>query len=161
MKPLLLLSLLILPFCLLAQQQPVLKIKGSVKTELTLSAADLQRMPRATATIKEHDGKDYTFSGVPVQAVLEAAGAPVGKQLNKTTLNTCLLIRCADGYQVAYSLAELDSSFTNNVAIIADQVNGQPLPGNRGPFRFIMPGEKKLARSAFKLEELIVVSIKE
>lgn len=155
-----LIGLLLIPTFLFAQQS-VLKIRGEVQTPLSLTLSDFSKLPHTTASIKDHDGKEQAYSGVSLQTILTAAGATVGKLLNKEHVNKCLLIICADGYKVAYSLAELDSTFTNKVAIIADQVGGKPLPENRGPFRFIMPGEKKLARSAYKVEELVVVTLKE
>lgn len=37
----------------------------------------------------------------------------MGKELRGENLSKYLLVKCADDYEVLFSLAELDSSFTN------------------------------------------------
>ncbi|HXO78143.1 MAG TPA: hypothetical protein VN824_22970, partial [Puia sp.] len=64
-------------------------------------------------------------------------------------------------YQVVFSLAELDSSFTDRVVILADQVDGKPLPAGTGPFRMVVPGEKKPARNCFQVTGMVVRFAKE
>lgn len=139
-----------------AQSEFRLKVSGEVTKELSLSLADLQKMPHQNAILKDRNGKDYTYSGVPVQDILKAAGVTVGKDLQGENLSKYLLVKCADGYQVLFSLAELDNSFSNKVAIIADQSEGKALPEAKGPLRFVMPGENKPARSCFQVVELEV-----
>ncbi|MEA5259302.1 hypothetical protein VB264_16005 [Arcicella aquatica] len=55
-----------------------------------------------------------------------------------------------------FSLAELDASFIDRVIILAGQMEGEPLPNGRGPFRIIVPDEKKPARCIFEVTNLIV-----
>ena len=59
-----------------------------------------------------------------------------------------MTIEATDGYRVLFSLAELDPGFTDRVVILADRVSGQPLPASEGPYRLIVPGEKRPARWA-------------
>jgi len=72
-----------------------------------------------------------------------------------------MLVKCADGYEVVFSLAELDTDFTDRVVIIADESESKPLPPGKGPFRLVVPGEKKPARCTFQVTELIVKFAKE
>jgi len=72
-----------------------------------------------------------------------------------------MLVKCADGYEVLFSLAELDSSFTDRIVILADSLEGKPLPSGKGPFRLVVPGEKKPARSSFQVTELVIRFAKE
>ena len=44
----------------------------------------------------------------PAAVVLVRAGAPVGKNLRGNALATYVVAKAHDGYQVVYSLAELD-----------------------------------------------------
>lgn len=123
---------------------------------MVLTAADLRRMPHATVPFRDRTGKIFTYSGVPVQALLDSAGATTGRHLRGENLTKYLMITCADGYEVLFSLAELDSSFTDRIVIVADSREGGLLPANEGPFRLIVPGEKKPARSGFQVVEMVV-----
>jgi len=62
---------------------------------------------------------------------------------------------------ILFSLAELDSSFTNKVVILADESEGKPLPVGKGPFRLVVPDEKKPARSSFQVIALYIRFAKE
>jgi len=135
---------------------PSIRVSGQVMQPLTLYAADLARMQRTTAMLQDHEGKAHTYTGVPVQRILERAGVTTGTQLRGKNLVKYLLVKCADGYEVLFSLAELDSSFTNRSVILADEMDGQPLPLSSGPFRLVVPGEKKLARSCFQVTGLVI-----
>src|SRR6201991_2640664 len=137
------------------------KVSGEVTTPLTLTAADLTAMPRATATAKDKQGVPHTFAGVAIADILNKAGVTTGRQLKGENLAKYLLVTCADNYQVVFSLAELDSSFTDRVVILADQVDGKPLPAWTGPFRLIVPGEKKPARNCFQVTGMSVKFAKE
>src|ERR1700754_1740054 len=155
-------------FCLpgagvFAQAMPPysVKVSGEVTTPLTLTAADLTAMPRATATAKDKQGVPHTFSGVAIADILNKAGVTTGRQLKGENLAKYLLVTCADNYQVVFSLAELDSSFTDRVVILADQVDGKPLPAGTGPFRMVVPGEKKPARNCFQVTGMAVRFAKE
>ena len=131
--------------------QPTVKVVGEVLKPLTLTAADLAGMPRANAEAKDKQGVMHSFSGVALSTIFEQAGVTTGRQLRGENLAKYLLVTCADGYQVVFSLAELDSSFTDRVVILADQIEGKPLPAGTGPFRLIVPGEKKPARNCFQV----------
>lgn len=135
---------------------PVIKVSGEVSTPLSLSAADLSKMPRTTATLHDRDGKSHIYTGTPIQEILTRAGVTTGSQLRGENLSKYLLVKCADGYEVLFSLAELDSSFTDRVIILSDTLDGGPLPVGKGPFRLIVPGEKKPARSSFQVTEMVI-----
>lgn len=144
-----------------AGQSAIVKVTGEVLTPLTLTAADLAAMPRTTAIGKDKRGMPHTFSGVALSEIFKRAGVTTGRQLRGKNLAKYLLVTCADGYQVVFSLAELDSSFTDRVVILADQVEGHRLPAETGPFRIVVPGEKKPARSCFQVTSLAIRFAKE
>jgi DMSO/TMAO reductase YedYZ molybdopterin-dependent catalytic subunit len=157
----LLLALFLLAFAGVAQQTAVVKVAGEVLTPLTLTVSDLAAMPRTTASAKDKQGVMHNFSGVAIADILNKAGVTTGRQLRGENLAKYLLVSCADGYHVVFSLAELDSSFTDRVAILADQEDGKPLSAGVGPFRLIMPGEKKPARNCFQVVSMTVRFAKE
>jgi DMSO/TMAO reductase YedYZ molybdopterin-dependent catalytic subunit len=142
-------------------QTAVVKVTGEVLTPLTLTAADLAAMPRTTAVAKDKQGVPHTFSGVALSEIFKKAGVTTGKQLRGENLAKYLLVSCADGYKVVFSLAELDSAFTDRVVILADQIEGQPLPAGTGPFRIVVPGEKKPARNCFQVIAMAIRFAKE
>lgn len=136
--------------------QPVLKVDGEVAHPLQLTAADISKMKRVTVNLKDRDGKDHPYTGVPVLDILNMAGVTTGKQLRGKNLTKYMMAKCADGYEVLFSLAELDTAFTNKMAILADESEGKPLPAGKGPFRLVMPGEGKPARSCFQVTEFVI-----
>lgn len=62
----------------------------------------------------------------------------------------------SEGYEVVFSLGELDPSFTNRVIILADSKDEKPLADGVGPFRLVIPDENKPARSALEVTHLII-----
>jgi len=140
---------------------PFIKVSGEVTKPLKLQAADLAGMKRVTVSMKDRDGNEHAYTGVAVGEILEMAGVTTGKQLRGENLTKYMLVKCADGYEVVFSLAELDADFTDRTVIIADQSEGKPLPPGKGPFRLVVPGEKKPARCTFQVTELVIRFAKE
>ena len=143
---------------LFAQAPAPLTISGAVKQPLQLTADDLAKMPRATATVKEK-GRDVTYEGVLVYEILKKAGAPLDKELAGKNMAMCVLATARDGYSVVYALAEFDPGFNDNRIIVADKIDGKPLFGYQGPFRIVAPHEKKGARSVRMLEKLQLIAV--
>ena len=96
-----------------------IRVTGEVKQPLTLTAADLAKMPRASVHATIH-GVEATYAGVWLHDVLKAAGVPAGKDLRGKAMTTCVLATAKDGYQVLFSLAELDPFFIDNQVLLAD-----------------------------------------
>jgi DMSO/TMAO reductase YedYZ molybdopterin-dependent catalytic subunit len=155
---------IIFSFCSLLSAQTgfKLKISGEVAQPLELSLSDLSKMPRKEVAMKDKEGKLHSYAGVPIQEVLAMAKVPSGKELHgKESLSKYVLVKSADGYQVLFSLAELDASIHDKNVIIADSVDGKPLPKEKGPLRIIAEGEKKPARSSYQVTEIFINSIKD
>ncbi len=155
------LALSLLTGLLLAQAPPaaVLTVQGDLAAPLSLTADDLAKMPRQTATIPAPDGSKIVYEGVTLLAVLEKAGAPFGKKLRGKVLSTYVLAKAQDGYQVAFTLGELDPDFGNETILLADKRDGKPLPDKQGPFRLVCPNDKEGARSVRMLTSLEVVRL--
>jgi DMSO/TMAO reductase YedYZ molybdopterin-dependent catalytic subunit len=129
--------------------QDTLAISGDVANPLSLTKADLATMPRTSVTLSV-EGKENTYEGVLLYDILTQAGAPLGKQLTGKALASYILAEAR----------EIDPSFTGNKIIIADSVNSKPLVQDQGPFRLVVPGEKKAARSIRMLEKISVVRLR-
>lgn len=75
-------------------------------------------------------------------------GAPQGQALRGPALADVLIVTAQDGYRVALSLAGVDPAISPQRTIIADRKAGQPLDPHEGPFRLVVEGDKRPARSA-------------
>jgi hypothetical protein len=62
-------------------------------------------------------------------------------------------------YRVVFALAELDPGYTDRVILLADRADGQPLDSKTGPFRIVVPGEKRMARWVRQVIVLKVVQV--
>jgi DMSO/TMAO reductase YedYZ molybdopterin-dependent catalytic subunit len=136
-------------------------IEGEVTHPLTLHAADLAAMGRVDFRAKDHDQTEHVFSGVPLSEILQLAGVPMGPQLRGKNMAKYLVVKAVDGYQVVFALPELDSAFSQRVIFLADKEDGRPLPAGKGPFRIVVPEEKKPARWIWQVSSLVVRSVKE
>jgi len=135
-------------------------ITGDIPTPLTIKLEDLATMPRETATVTEEDGSKVVYEGVPLREVLIKAGAPMGKQLRGKSLAGYIVAQAHDGYQVVFSLGELDTQFGNESVLVADKRDGKPLFGYQGPLRLVCANDKAGARSVRMLETIEVVKLR-
>jgi DMSO/TMAO reductase YedYZ molybdopterin-dependent catalytic subunit len=137
-----------------------LTIGGEVTTPLTVSAADLKKMPRTTVKVDNpHNHKTETYEGVPLAALFEKAGVPHGEQIRGPWVAAYVLVEAADGYRVVFSLAELDEGFLDSGVIVADTLDGAPLGAGEGPFKLVAPHEKRPARWVRMVKSLTVVKL--
>ena len=135
-----------------------LQVTGAVKQPLTLTADDLAKMPRASVKTTS-SGVETAYDGVWLSEILKKAGVPQG-DLRGKALATYALASAEDGYQVLFSLAELDPSFIDNQILVADTANGKPFFGAQGRFRLVVPKDKPGARSVRMLTKLEVVQLR-
>jgi DMSO/TMAO reductase YedYZ molybdopterin-dependent catalytic subunit len=144
---------------LFAQAPPaaVLAVQGDIASPLSLTADDLAKLPRQTVSVPAPDGSKIVYEGVTLLEVMQKAGAPLGKQLRGKALASYVLAKAHDGYQVTFTLGELDPQFGNESILVADKRDGKPLPDKQGPFRLVCPNDKEGARSVRMLETLEVV----
>src|SRR5580698_8595977 len=138
----------------------VLKIEGAVTTPLALTADDLDKMPRATATLTA-DGNTTTYEGVLLYDILVKAGWQFGRGMTGKGMASYLIATGKDGYQVVFALPELDPMFSGSKVIIADKADGGPLPGRQQPFRIVAPQDKMHARSIYSLVKIEVVRLRQ
>ena len=145
---------------LAAQDAPqTVQVTGDVKEALNLSADDLSKMPRATVRTSSN-GMETVYEGVWLHDVLKKAGVPQGSELRGKALTSYVIASAQDGYQVVFSLGELDPSFIDNEILLADTANGKALFGAQGRFRLVVPKDKPGARSVRMLTKLEVVQVR-
>jgi DMSO/TMAO reductase YedYZ molybdopterin-dependent catalytic subunit len=143
----------------LPAQEAKLTVSGDIPKPLTLTIIDLAAMPRSTAVFEEH-GTRTTYQGVLLYDILRRAGAPLDKELRGKAIASYVLAEARDGYQVVYTLTELDPAFADNKIIVADSTGGNPLGETQGPLRIVVPNEKMGARSIRMLQRITVVRLR-
>jgi DMSO/TMAO reductase YedYZ molybdopterin-dependent catalytic subunit len=141
------------------QSAPSVSITGAVPQPLTVTAADLATMPRATVTTN-NNGIATVYEGVWLAEVLKKAGVPFGSGMRGPALSSYVVASASDGYQVVFSLGEVDPDMTDGQYLLADKANGKPLFGENGAFRLVVPKDKRGARSIRMLTSLNVVQLR-
>ncbi len=132
-------------------------IQGEGVARTALHIKDLQSLPRKTVRAKDYKGGAVvSFEGVELYEVLKKAGLPFGANLKHGELSKYLLAEGHDGYKVAFTLAELEPLFTENIVLLADTKDGKPLDDYAGTMCIIIPHEKKNGRWMRQLKSLTV-----
>lgn len=104
----------------------------------------LAPLPHVTVNVyNEHAKANQTYSGVPVFALIKSLGVP-DKPHGKDFL-LYLVAKGSDGYQVVYSVAEVNPDVHDATILVADTMDGKPI-GDDGPLKLVATGEKRPAR---------------
>lgn len=137
-----------------------LTIEGDIPKSMVLTADQLKAMNRVTLRSNDMAGKGHEYSGVAVVDILKSAGV-IQPAFNRDNLTKYVLVRSSDNYQVLFALSEMDSVFSGRTIILADMVDGQPLPLAKGPYKIVIPGEeKRQARSIWSVTHFIIRNAK-
>jgi DMSO/TMAO reductase YedYZ molybdopterin-dependent catalytic subunit len=127
-----------------------LDLRGDVPNPRQINAAELHQLPRAEVRTTDpgDPSKEIVYAGAPLIEVLKAGGLRLDsdKVGIRQILTITVLVDATDGYRAVFALAELDPEITDRVILLADTKDGQPLSPREGPFRIIVPGEKRPAR---------------
>lgn len=137
-----------------------LVVDGDLPTPLDLTLEALGALPRASETTTDQEGRKQVYEGVLLLDLMRRAGAPLGPDLRGPHLTTYLLAHARDGYQVVFSLGEIDPLLSNIRILVADTVDGRPLLDAQGPLRLIVSGDQRGARSIRMLERIEVVRVR-
>ena len=124
----------------------------------TLSRESFAKLPRRTVNAKDHSGASATFEGVSLAEALRQAKVTLGKELKGALLANYILVEAADGYRVSFSLPEVDPTMTDKVVLIADRKDAKPLDAREGPYRLVVPHDKKHARWVRQVMRIAVQS---
>ena len=113
----------------------------------SVPAASLRGMPRDTMQLTFHDQPAVIYEGISLAAVLKAVGVRTDS-LRGPALATRIVAESSDGYRVVLALADLDPSLGGRRILLADRMDGKPLPAAEGPWRLLVGGDQRPARSA-------------
>jgi hypothetical protein len=125
-----------------------------------LKPQDLKNFPSLEVKAMDRSGKQRTFKGALLATVLDSAGVKMGKALRGKNLVKYILITAVDGYQVIFSLPEIDPEFTLNTVLLTTHVDGEPLPKGEGPFRLIAPQDSQQSRWVREISTIKIILAK-
>jgi DMSO/TMAO reductase YedYZ molybdopterin-dependent catalytic subunit len=126
-------------------------------TPLDLGAAEIAALPHTEVRAVDSHGKGGLFRGVDLLELLHRAGAASGDALRGSHLRDVVRVECADDYVVAFTLAELDPAMGARRVLLADGLDGKPLGVEQGPWRLVVPDDKRPARWARQVKKVAVV----
>ena len=137
-------------------QQITVQTEDGKQTVLT--RADIEALPRVKVT-PGAAGPSATFEGVSLKALLERGGVGLGETIKGKRLASCLLVEAADGYRVVIALPELDPGFTDKQFVLVFLKDGKPLGDKEGPYRLVIPDEKRMARWVKQVVKLKIADV--
>ena len=132
-------------------------VGGEVLRPLKLSIKELAALKISEVKAKDRDGKEHSFKGVMLWTILDSAGVTLGKDLRGENLGKYVLVKASDGYEVVFSLPEIDPDFSEKIILLANEVDGKPLSASEGPFRLVVPQDKKHARWIRQLNSIQIL----
>lgn len=130
----------------IGEKEANVTISGEVKGVVSLSVTALDKMEKTEVIATDGKDKRHTYAGATLANILKGAGVTLGGELRGENLSKYILVEASDGYQVLFSLAEVDPEFSEKNIILANRRDGNLLPPDEGPFRIIIEGEKRKAR---------------
>ena len=118
--------------------------------------ATLAALPHRTLTVfNEHLKANQTFTGVLLMDLLTPLGVPAMQ--HGKDLRLYLVAEGSDGYKAVYSVAEVNPDLHEGTVIVADGLEGKPLPG--GALQMVAAGEKRPARWVRSLAAVRVLAV--
>jgi hypothetical protein len=113
-------------------------------TAKVFTRSDLGSMPRQEVRATAH-GETHSFSGVSIADVLRRAGVAIDS-VRGPRVADYVVVAAADGYRAVFSLGELAPDLSGRVILVADSKDGSPLDAKDGPFRLVVPDERRPTR---------------
>ncbi|HEV3345002.1 MAG TPA: molybdopterin-dependent oxidoreductase [Pirellulales bacterium] len=127
------------------QDNRSLTIRNWTEATVVMTSEVWDKLPRTSVKVPTQEG-ETTYEGVLMAELLKLVKAPLGKELRGKMLARYVLVKAADDYRVVFALPEVDPESTTQVVLVADRRDGKPLDAKEGPYRLVVPAEKKHAR---------------
>ena len=130
-------------------------IVGPTGKTIVVTPQLLAGFDRAEATMINH-GAAHTYEGVRLTELLRLVDAPTGARIHADADRDYLVVTGGDGFRAVYSLAETDSSVQRHAVILADKMDGASLIPHDAPYRLVVDGDQKPARSVYAVAKIEV-----
>jgi len=150
------LIVLLLGAALAQCQQLTIQTEGGKQT--VLARSDIESLPHVKVATHGSES-NTTFEGVALKTVLEKGGVEFGHSMRGKRLASCLLVEAADGYSAVIALPEIDPDFNDKQIVLAFLQDGKPLDTKAGPYRIVIPDEKRMARWVRQVTTLKIVDV--
>ena len=125
-----------------------------------VTAELLNGLPEVSARLNVH-GVTHECSGPKLTDVLAVLGLPHGEALRGKALTRTVKIDAKDGYEIVFSLAEVDPTLGNTPVIIAVRCDGKLLDAKDGPYRLVVPNDHRPARSMRQVDTITFLNSSE
>jgi hypothetical protein len=140
-----------------AQSGSVIVVRAD-RSAIELKAADLAALPRDNARITAHDIVS-NVEGPSLKAVLLKAGAGPIDTLRGPLLRRVVVVIASDGYRVVLPVSDLDVTLGNLRVLLVDRENGAALGPTDGPWRLVVIGDSRPARSVRMVTRIELVDL--
>lgn len=139
----------------------LLFVYGSlVKSPVAISSSTIQVMPQVKVEATPDQGKKAaTYSGVSLAELLGQAGVSLNDPSGKKNSFSVTAIG-KGGKQVALPPSAVRSLLHGGDLVVADAINGKPLPKSVGPLEFIVATDKDSSRWVPNLARIRIDSAK-
>lgn len=140
-----------------AQTEARLSIKTQGAKQITVTAAEIASLPQADISYPDKSANQHTYRGVSLYSLLEHYDKSLS-ELKGDNLMKVVIAKALDGYEVVFALAELNPALSDRKIILALSCDGKALSKDEAPFRIIVEGAKKHARSVRQLSGLTILN---
>ena len=147
----------------LAQQggyAPSFEVAGAVTRPRTYTLADLQALPAFDVVhqcVNEDQAMErHVYRGVALWSLLADAGLAVPAGRAPASVRSYVVAAGSDGYEAIIALAAIDPAYTQQLALVAYQRDGQPLDQSLGMAQIVLPSDLSCMRDVFWLTRLEV-----
>ena len=146
-----------------APHTSLLIVRDLAGATTTIAPAEFAELPRTTVTTKVPHGEETAaYEGVLLGHVLQEAGiqplAPrqQGQEVSRPLRSAYLLVEGADGYQATFSVHEVFPELGGPHVLLADRINGQPLPEKAAPYQVVVVGSRMHERWVRQVRRILV-----
>jgi hypothetical protein len=144
----------------LAADNRELTVIGESGDRHVFGAKELDQLPKQKVKAKVHD-VDAEFEGPLLVDLLKAADVKFGDALKGPKAGTIAVFEAADGYKIALTLLDFDPATTDSVVLVATARDGKPLDEKEGPYRLVIPSDKRPIRWIRMLRTIRVANVKD
>ncbi|RYX85050.1 hypothetical protein EON83_07325 [bacterium] len=148
----LVLTTVIAPVVLSAPSTPSAAVRVAKPHQWTLP--ELQTVAPVQTIKTTLKGKPYTVRGVPLWALVTASAPKLDSKSKHSEARFVVLARGKDGYTASFAYPDLMPDTGNKAVFIVWEANGKPLSTKEGPFRLVVPTDKKPMRWAYNLTSI-------
>ncbi len=137
---------------------PTFELVGLDGQKHLIETAELEQLEPRDITVPDPHTKEPTrYRGVPLGNVVALAGVSFAQSPRGPLLGVTLRVEAAEGYRVSFSLPEIDARTGSTEAILVFELDGEPLGDELGPFRLVVPTDKRGARWVRQISRITVV----